>query len=101
MPKSVTSLPDPSLRYCACAANPAPSKECRRDSQSLAAQSSIFLMETMFSIFQQAIQFDCLFLAIFKIFTIICEFIFDKFAPLNKCFKDALNPFRVHSSAKF
>ena len=35
----------------------------------------------MFSIFTQAIKFDCLFLVIFQSFHVFVSFIFDKLAP--------------------
>ena len=38
--------------------------------------SCIFLMEPMFKIFQEAIEFDCLFLTIFQKFLLICELYF-------------------------
>ena len=45
------------------------------------------LMTPMISIFTLAIEFDCLFLAIFQSFHVFVSFIFDKLAPLNICFK--------------
>ena len=43
-----------------------------------------FLVEPMFSIFQKAIKFDCLFLAIFQSFHLFVSFIFDILAPHPK-----------------
>ena len=55
----------------------------------------VFLMKPILSIFQPAIKFDCLLLAIFQsLFRFIC-FNFDKLAPfpLNKCFKISFKSF--------
>ena len=48
----------------------------------------------MFSVFQQAKKFDCLFLVIFKVFI-------GKLDPVvNKCFKRCFESFLVHIGAK-
>ena len=64
-------------------------------------------MTLIFSIFTLAIEFDCLFLAIFQSFHVFVSFIFDKLAPPGKYVsKDALNyylnPFQsIKQSQKF
>ena len=59
-------------------------------------------MKLMFSVFQQAIKFDCLFLAIFQSFFLIYEFYFWPIRPpsLINVSKYALNRFLILSSAK-
>ena len=44
----------------------------------------MFVDDTIFSIFTLAIEFDCLFLAIFQSFHVFVSFIFDTLAPLSE-----------------
>ena len=55
---------------------------------------------SMFSIFELAIKFNCLFLAIFQSFHLFVSFIFDKLDPHPRIYvsKDVSNHYLVHYS---